>query len=81
MTKQFLSEFVSVDDDFIKGIASKASSYEKLFEDGSLSKEEYLELLKDLQSQKVIAADANKLAEKEALNQALNGLITAASLI
>lgn len=81
MTKQFLSEFVAVDDDFIKGIASKASSYKKLFEDGSLSKEEYLELLKDLQSQKAIAQDANKLAEKEALNQAITGLITAASLI
>jgi hypothetical protein len=81
MSKQFLSEFSDVSSEYVKGLADKADKYKTLYEAGLMSQPEYVELLKDLKSQEVIADNAAAAAEKQLLNEVLNGLITAASVV
>lgn len=81
MSKQFLSEFSDVSSEYVKELASKADQYKTLYEAGLMSQPEYVELLKDLKDQQVIADNAAAAAEKQLLNEVLNGLITAASVI
>ena len=55
--------------------------YNKAPEQGQISKEEYVELLKGINIMEGIADDAEGLALKEQLNVILNAAITAASLM
>lgn len=55
--------------------------YNKAFEQGQISKEEYVELLKGINVMEGIADDAEGLALKEQLNVIINAAISAASLM
>ena len=55
--------------------------YNKALEQGQISKEEYMELLKGINIMEGIADDAEGLALKEQLNVIINAAITAASLM
>jgi hypothetical protein len=77
----FLSEYVDSDKTFIKELANKAVTYQALFENKDITKEEYVELLQDLKSQEVIGDNAELLAKKESLNTALNNIIKLASMV
>ena len=55
--------------------------YCKAFENGEITKEEYLELLKGINIMEGIADDAEGLALKEQLNVMLNAVISSASLM
>ena len=55
--------------------------YNKALEQGQISKEEYLELLKGINIMEGIADDAEGLALKEQLNLIINAAISAASLM
>jgi len=55
--------------------------YCKAFENGEITKEEYLELLKGINVMEGIADDAEGLALKEQLNLIINAAISAASLM
>ena len=55
--------------------------YNKALEQGQISKEEYLELLKGINVMEGIADDAEGLALKEQLNVIINAAISAASLM
>ena len=77
----FLSEFVDSDRTFIKELANKAVTYQTLYENKEISKEEYIELLNDLKEQEIIGDNAELLAKKTALNNAIENLIKVASLV
>ena len=55
--------------------------YNKAFEQGQISKEEYVELLKGINVMEGIADDVEGLALKEQLNVIINAAISAASLM
>jgi hypothetical protein len=55
--------------------------YNKALEQGQITKEEYVELLKGINIMEGINDDAEGLALKEQLNVILNAAITAASLM
>jgi len=55
--------------------------YNKALEQGQISKEEYMELLKGINIMEGIADDAEELALKEQLNLIINAAISAASLM
>ena len=55
--------------------------YNKSLEQGQISKEEYVELLKGINVMEGIADDAEGLARKEQLNMIINAAISAASLM
>jgi hypothetical protein len=55
--------------------------YNKALEQGQISKEEYVELLKGINIMEGIADDAEGLALKEQLNLIINAAISAASLM
>jgi len=55
--------------------------YNKALEQGQITKEEYVELLKGINIMEGIADDAEGLALKEQLNTILNAAINAASLM
>ena len=55
--------------------------YNKALEQGEITKEEYLELLKGINIMEGIADDAEGLALKEQLNVMINAAISAASLM
>ncbi len=55
--------------------------YNKALEQGQISKEEYVELLKGINIMEGISDDAEGLALKEQLNLIINAAISAASLM
>jgi len=55
--------------------------YNKALEQGQITKEEYVELLKGINIMEGIADDAEGLALKEQLNLIINAAISAASLM
>ena len=55
--------------------------YNKALEQGQITKEEYMELLKAINIMEGIADDAEGLALKEQLNLIINAAISAASLM
>ena len=55
--------------------------YNKALEQGQITKEEYVELLKGINIMEGINDDAEGLALKEQLNVIINAAITAASLM
>ena len=55
--------------------------YNKALENGEITKEEYVELLKGINIMEGIANDAEGLALKEQLNVMINAAISAASLM
>jgi hypothetical protein len=55
--------------------------YNKALENGEITKEEYVELLKGINVMEGIADDAEGLALKEQLNVMINAAISAASLM
>ena len=55
--------------------------YNKALEQGQITKEEYVELLKGINVMEGIADDAEGLALKEQLNVMINAAISAASLM
>lgn len=76
-----LAELMGCTCPHVSGASAKVISYKKMFDEGSLSKSEYVELLKDIESEKIIDGTNEQLMQKEALNSALNALIAAASLV
>jgi len=57
----------------------EAITYE--YEHGDLLKEEYLELIKDINTANLIANTAEEVAELETINKLINNIITGVSLV
>lgn len=65
----------------VDNIVLEVKALEAEFTAGNLSASEYKELLKDLQSTKVIEAAAGDLATLSQLNEMITGLIAVASAV
>lgn len=62
-------------------LAAIAAEYTQQFQSGQLSRDEYLELVQDLQTEYLIDAQCQDLAAKERLNQIVNAVIGAAAIL
>ena len=71
----------SVNDPEVLKLAHQLEQLTKDYEAGNIDKDEYIELLVDFQSQQLIIAQCNDLAAKERLNNIVNIVINAASLL
>ena len=65
----------------VDNVVIEIRTLEAEFAAGNLSASEYKELLKDLQSTKVITAAAGDLATLSQLNEMITGLIAVASAV
>ena len=65
----------------IKQLKQTLQSVTSQYENGELSKEEYLELVKDIDTSKLVATTAEEIEDLAALNGVLNGVIAGISLV
>lgn len=72
---------ISSTEPIIQNAAEAANSYTEMFKAGQISKEEYSELLLDIQRQIDIDFNMSELDAKEKLHTAINGLISIASMV
>ena len=77
--QQGLLMCISSTDPVIQNAANTANEYTEMLKRGELSKEEYQQLLVDIQSQIAIDENMAELDAKEKLHTAINGLISIAS--
>ena len=64
----------------INAATAQVQQYTEMCKAGQISKEEYVELIKDIQRQVNIQASMAELEAMQKLNTAINGLISIASL-
>ncbi|NBW58281.1 hypothetical protein EBR43_10985 [bacterium] len=81
MIRDDIESFANYDNDFIKSIAEQAIKIDSDYKAQKISKEEYIELLEDLNLQKNISQSIKDLAIQERLNKLVSGLILAASAL
>lgn len=79
--QQSLLLCLSSNEPIIQNAAEAANSYTEMLKAGQISKEEYAELLLDIQRQIDIDVNMAELDAKEKLHTAINGLITVAGLV
>jgi polyhydroxyalkanoate synthesis regulator phasin len=65
----------------VNAAAAQVNQYTEMCKAGQISKEEYVELIKDIQRQINIQASMAELESMEKLNTAINGLINIASVL
>jgi hypothetical protein len=65
----------------VNAAAATVNQYTEMCKAGQISKEEYAQLLRDVQSQINIQASMAELKSMEMLNTAINGLINIATLV
>lgn len=65
----------------IKQLKETLQSLTSQYENGELSKEEYLELVKDIDTSKLVAKTSEEIEDLAALNGVLNGVIAGISLV
>lgn len=65
----------------IKQLKETLQSVTTQYENGDLSKEEYLELVKDIDTSKLVAKTAEEVEDLAAMNGVLNGVIAGISLV
>jgi hypothetical protein len=78
---QSLLASISSQNPDVNAAAATVNQYTEMCKAGQISKEEYAQLLRDVQSQINIQASMAELDAMETLNTAINGLITIASLV
>jgi polyhydroxyalkanoate synthesis regulator phasin len=71
---------ISTSDPVLVEAAETAFNYTEMCKRGEISKEEYIELIADIQRQANINQSMNDLETLEKLNTAINGLITLAKM-
>jgi hypothetical protein len=71
----------SVNDPEVLKLANQLEQLVKEYEAGNLDKDEFVELLVDFKTQQLIIAQCRDLASKERLNNIVNVVINAASLL
>jgi polyhydroxyalkanoate synthesis regulator phasin len=78
---QSLLASISSQNPDVMAAAAAVNQYTELAKTGQISKEEYTELIKDVQRQINIQASMAELEAMERLNTAINGLINIASAV
>jgi hypothetical protein len=77
---QSLLASISSQNPDVNAAAAQVNQYTEMCKAGQLSRDEYAQLLRDIQSQINIQAAMAELDSMEKLNTAITGLITLASL-
>lgn len=72
---------LSCDQPAIQNAASMANQYTEAFKAGQVSKDEYMEIMADVQRSINIQTEMAQLEAKEVLNTAISGLLTLASYV
>jgi hypothetical protein len=78
---QSLLASISSQNPDVNAAAATVNQYTEMCKSGQLSKDEYLQLIRDVQSQINIQAAMAELDSMEKLNTAINGLIFIASVM
>jgi predicted ATP-grasp superfamily ATP-dependent carboligase len=78
---QSLLASISSQNPDVMAAASTVNQYTEMCKTGQISKEEYAELIKDVQRQINIQASMAELEAMERLNTAINGLINIAGMV
>lgn len=71
----------SVNDPEVLKLANQLEQLVKEYEAGNIDKDEFVELLVDFKTQQLIIAQCQDLSSKERLNNIVNVVINAASLL
>ena len=79
--QQQLEKCLGSQDQNIQTAAQRANGYTAMLTSGQINKQEYQELLLDIQRSAAIAQSMDQAGYKELLNNIINGLITLTSLI
>jgi len=79
--QQQLVQCYSSQDQNIQVAAQQANNYTEMLKAGQLNKQEYQELLLDIQRSAAIAQSMDQAGYKEILSNVINGLISLSSLI
>ena len=78
---QSLLASISSQDPDINAAVQYVNQYTEMFKAGQISKEEYVQLVEDVQKTVNIRGQMAELESMEKLNTAINGLLNLASLI
>jgi polyhydroxyalkanoate synthesis regulator phasin len=78
---QSLLASISSQNPDVNTAAATVNQYTEMCKQGQISKEEYIQLVQDVQSQINIQANMAELDSMEKLNTAINGLITIAKML
>ena len=78
--QQQLGQAYTSQDPAIQTAASTVNEYTELMKTGQISRDEYVQLISDLNNTARINQSMNDMANLEMLNTAINGLINLASL-
>jgi polyhydroxyalkanoate synthesis regulator phasin len=78
---QSLLASISSQNPDVMAAAATVNQYTEMCKQGQISKEEYAELIKDVQRQINIQASMAELQAMERLNTAINGLINIAGMV
>jgi hypothetical protein len=79
--QQLLSVYTGSQDPDVQSTAQQANQYTEMFKAGQMTKDEYLQLLADLQRILMIHRTMENMESMEYMNTAINGLINLASLV
>ena len=78
--QSLLAEISSVNPD-VMAAAANVQEYTEMFKTGQISKDEYADLIEDIQRQINIQSHMAELQSMERLNTAINGLINIAKVV
>jgi len=79
--QQQLAQCFSSQDPNIQTAAQQANNYTEMLKSGQINKQEYQELLLDMQRSAAIAQSMDQAGYKELLTNVINGLLSLSSLI
>jgi hypothetical protein len=74
-----LESYNGSDDPNVKAAAEQANNYTELLKSGQLNKDEYIELMKDIERTNNINRSVHNQQVMEYMNVAINGLVNIAS--
>jgi len=81
LQQQLLECFNGSPDSNVQAAAQTANQYTEMVKSGQLSREEYVQLLTDLQQTNIINKSVDNQQAMEYMNVAINGLINIASIV
>jgi hypothetical protein len=76
-----LTSYQQTSDPAVQSAAETANSYTEMFKTGQLSKEEYIQLMEDIERTNNINKSVHNQQILEYMNTAINGLINLAKLV
>jgi hypothetical protein len=79
--QQLLECFNGSPDSNVQAAAQTANQYTEMVKSGQLSREEYVQLLSDIQQTNIINKSVDNQQAMEYMNVAINGLINIASIV